>query len=65
MEFEADAEDDEKEAAILAVAAGLQSFYETHHNLEDNIDCDDSDDSDEPVPEPRPKRAKSEETNIG
>ena len=68
VEFEPDAGHDEKEAAVLAVAAGLQRFYDAHHKLEDNIDCDDSYDSaesaHESLSEPRRKRARSEENII-
>ena len=68
VEFEPDADNEEKLSVVMAVAKRLQRFYEAHHNHEDNIDCDDSYDSaesaHESLSEPRRKKARSEENII-
>ena len=68
VEFEPDADNEEKLSIVMAVAKRLQKFYEKHHNHEDSIDCDDSYDSaesaHESLSEPRRKRARSEENII-
>ena len=62
VEFEPDADNEEKLSVVVAVAKRLQRFYEAHHNHEDNIDCDDSYDSaesaHESLSEPRRKKSK-------
>ena len=56
VEFEPDADNEEKLSLVMAVAKRLQRFYEAHHNL----DCDDSYDSaesaHESLSEPRRKK---------
>ena len=67
VEFQPDADNEEKLSVVMAVAKRLQRFYEAR-NHKDNIDCDDSYDSAESAhessSEPRRKRARSEENII-
>ena len=48
--------EEEKEAAVCSAAAFLQSYYEKHHNLEDNIPEES---------EPFPKKARCNTDTVG
>ena len=42
-EFSSDMDDDDKLAAVLSAADEIQEFYDTHHNLKNNMPGDSDD----------------------